>query len=168
MKRSKYNHIKQSRKIFVGGLPPETTKLSLSRFFEKYGEVEYSIVMTDKHTNRPRGFGFVIFKNLVSVENALNDSWNHFINGKWVECKKANSKEQCKEGRVESEIETNGSSNDSTLSTDIVSTSMPFTQKSKPLDNFVYVNSIDDNNQYVQKQMEDYYRFKFSFDSLSH
>ena len=113
MKRGKYNHIKQSRKIFVGGLPPETTKLSLSRFFEKYGEVEYSIVMTDKHTNRPRGFGFVIFKNLVSVENALNDSWNHFINGKWVECKKANSKEQCKEGRVESEVETNGSSNDS-------------------------------------------------------
>ena len=103
-----------------------------------------------------------------SVDFCLGDSVNHFILGKWVECKKANSKEQCKEGRVESEVETNGSSNDSSLSTDIVSTSMPFTQKSKPLDNFVYVNSIDDNNQYVQKQMEDYYRFKFSFDSLSH
>ena len=70
MKRSKYNHIKQSRKIFVGGLPPETTKLSLSRFFEKYGEVEYSIVMTDKHTNRPRGFGFVIYKEEESMNIA--------------------------------------------------------------------------------------------------
>lgn len=122
--------------------------------------------MTDKHTNRPRGFGFVIFKNAVSVENALNDSWNHFINGKWVECKKANSKEQCK---VESEGETNESSSDSNHSrNDIVIPSMPFTQKSKPLDNFVYVNSIDENNKYVQKQRENYYRFKFSFDTLSH
>ena len=157
--------------MFVGGLPPETTKLSLSRFFEKYGEVEYSIVMTDKHTNRPRGFGFVIFKNVVSVENALNDSWNHFINGKWVECKRANFKEQCKERKNEPEGETNESSNDSNysrLSNDIAITSMPFTRKSKPLDNFVNVNSIDENNKYVQKQMENYYRFKFSFDTISH
>ena len=127
--------------------------------------------MTDKHTNRPRGFGFVIFKNVVSVENALNDSWNHFINGKWVECKRANCKEQCKERKNEPEGETNESSNDSNysrLSNDIVITSMPFTRKSKPLDNFVNVNSIDENNKYVQKQMENYYRFKFSFDTISH
>ena len=127
--------------------------------------------MTDKHTNRPRGFGFVIFKNVVSVENALNDSWNHFINGKWVECKRANFKEQCKERKIEPEGETNESSNDSNysrLSNDIVITSMPFTRKSKPLDNFVNVNSIDENNKYVQKQMENYYRFKFSFDTISH
>lgn len=46
---------KQSHKIFVGGLPPEATKQTLSNFFKKYGEVEYSIVMTDKNTNKPRG-----------------------------------------------------------------------------------------------------------------
>ena len=27
-----------------------------------------------------------------SVDKALNDSWNHFILGKWVECKRANAK----------------------------------------------------------------------------
>ena len=46
---------KQSHKIFVGGLPPEATRQTLSNFFKRYGEVEYSIVMTDKNTNKPRG-----------------------------------------------------------------------------------------------------------------
>ena len=46
---------KQSHKIFVGGLPPDATRQTLSNFFKRYGDVEYSIVMTDKNTNKPRG-----------------------------------------------------------------------------------------------------------------
>ena len=35
------------------------------------------------------GFGFINFKSPFSVNYCLNDSSNHFILGKWVECKKA-------------------------------------------------------------------------------
>ena len=83
-----------SKKIFIGGISPETTKYDLFNFFSKYGEIEYCVVNTEKLTEKPRGFGFVVFHNKSSLENCLNDSLNHFINGKWVECKKANGKKE--------------------------------------------------------------------------
>ena len=45
----------QNRKIFVGGLPPATTKEIMFQFFRRYGDIEYCIVMTDKTTDKPRG-----------------------------------------------------------------------------------------------------------------
>ena len=45
----------QNRKIFIGGLPPATTKTNLIQFFSRYGEIEYCIIMTDKATDKPRG-----------------------------------------------------------------------------------------------------------------
>ena len=134
--------MKQSHKIFIGGLPPEATKFSLSNFFKRYGEIEYSIVMTHKVTYKSRGFGFVLFKNKISVDNALGDTWNHYILGKWVECKKANSKEECTR-REESD------------SSDILS-KIPFTSRPNPLDNIVYDCSVCD------KKMDDYIKFKFN------
>ena len=83
-----------SKKMFVGGISPETTKYDLFNFFSKYGEIEYCVVNTEKLTEKPRGFGFVVFHNKISLENCLNDSLNHYINGKWVECKKANGKKE--------------------------------------------------------------------------
>ena len=38
------------------------------------------------------GFGFIVFKDLVSVEYCLRDKKNHIIQGKPIECKKANPK----------------------------------------------------------------------------
>ena len=137
--------MKQSHKIFIGGLPPEATKFSLSNFFKRYGDVEYSIVMTDKVTYKSRGFGFVLFKNKTSVDNALRDKWNQYILGKWVECKKANSKEECIR-REES---------DSSESADSMS-KIPFTSRPNPLDNIVYDYSVCD------KKMDDYIKFKFN------
>lgn len=49
----------QNRKIFIGGLPPATTKANLIQFFSRYGEIEYCIIMTDKATEKPRGNLFI-------------------------------------------------------------------------------------------------------------
>ena len=38
------------------------------------------------------GFGFIMFKDLVSVDYCLRDKKNHIIQGKQIECKKANPK----------------------------------------------------------------------------
>ena len=57
----------QNRKIFVGGLPPATTKEIMIQFFRRYGEIEYCIVMTDKATDKPRG----IFLFIISSQDFL-------------------------------------------------------------------------------------------------
>ena len=46
-------------KIFVGGLPYHTTDETLRRFFERFGEIEEAVVITDRATGKSRGYGFV-------------------------------------------------------------------------------------------------------------
>ena len=53
--------ITHSKKVFVGGIPYSLTKEDFREYFSDFGEVEDSIVMIDKSTGNPRGFGFVTF-----------------------------------------------------------------------------------------------------------
>ena len=46
-------------KIFVGGLPYHTTDESLKAFFQKFGNIEEAVVITDRQTGKSRGYGFV-------------------------------------------------------------------------------------------------------------
>ena len=46
-------------KIFVGGLPYHTTDESLKFFFQKFGNIEEAVVITDRTTGKSRGYGFV-------------------------------------------------------------------------------------------------------------
>ncbi|XP_020593418.1 RNA-binding protein 24-like isoform X2 [Phalaenopsis equestris] len=50
-------------KIFVGGLAWETQRETLRRYFEQFGEILEAVVITDKHTERSKGYGFVTFKD---------------------------------------------------------------------------------------------------------
>ena len=59
--KKKY-HDNHNRKIFIGGLPPETTKEDLINFFKRYGEIDYCIINTDIVTEKPRGNIYKIFK----------------------------------------------------------------------------------------------------------
>lgn len=54
---------KDSRKLFVGGLPADITDDEFRAFFEQFGELVDSVVMFDFETRRSRGFGFVTFKD---------------------------------------------------------------------------------------------------------
>lgn len=46
-------------KLFVGGLPYHTTDKSLREHFAVYGDIEEAVVITDRQTNKSRGYGFV-------------------------------------------------------------------------------------------------------------
>ena len=46
-------------KLFVGGLAWETQRDTMRRYFEQFGEIQEAVVITDKHTGRSRGYGFV-------------------------------------------------------------------------------------------------------------
>ena len=83
----------RTKKMFVGGLSPEVTDQDFREYFQQFGEVEDSVVMFDRDTQRPRGFGFITFINEESVERVLANFNHNAIKGKWVECKKATPKE---------------------------------------------------------------------------
>ncbi|OMJ66216.1 hypothetical protein SteCoe_37027 [Stentor coeruleus] len=83
----------RTKKMFVGGLPPDVTNENFRFFFEQFGEVEDSVVILDKVTGRPRGFGFITFVNEESADKVLENTDKNYINGKWVECKKATPRE---------------------------------------------------------------------------
>lgn len=46
-------------KLFVGGLPYHTDDESLRQHFQSFGDIDEAVVITDRHTGRSRGYGFV-------------------------------------------------------------------------------------------------------------
>lgn len=54
-------------KLFVGGLPYHTTDKSLREHFSVYGDIEEAVVITDRQTNKSRGYGFVSIHFLSAV-----------------------------------------------------------------------------------------------------
>ncbi|GJR39485.1 heterogeneous nuclear ribonucleoprotein 1 [Tanacetum coccineum] len=87
------NEYSNVTKIFVGGLPADLTLEEFKAFFEKFGPIEDVVVMVDKETSRPRGFGFVTFNSQDTADNVLKNRFYELKN-KRVEVKKAVSKEQ--------------------------------------------------------------------------
>ncbi|XP_048443149.1 heterogeneous nuclear ribonucleoprotein A0 [Pyrus x bretschneideri] len=73
-------------KLFVGGVSWETTEENFSNYFSKYGEIVDSVIMIDKHTGKPRGFGFVTFSDPMVIDSVLEVE--HVIDGRVVEVKR--------------------------------------------------------------------------------
>ncbi|XP_010251079.1 PREDICTED: glycine-rich RNA-binding protein 3, mitochondrial [Nelumbo nucifera] len=73
-------------KIFIGGLAKETTSAQFTKHFGKYGEITDSVIMKDRRSGQPRGFGFVTYADPSVVDKVIQDT--HVINGKQVEIKR--------------------------------------------------------------------------------
>lgn len=73
-------------KLFVGGISWETTEETFADYFSKYGEITDSVIMKDRHSGRPRGFGFVTFADTVVADKVL--AKEHVIDGRAVEVKR--------------------------------------------------------------------------------
>lgn len=48
-----------AKKLYVGNLPYEISEEELKQIFEKAGTVESANIITDRHSGRSKGFGFV-------------------------------------------------------------------------------------------------------------
>ncbi|KAL5711961.1 hypothetical protein ACHQM5_014182 [Ranunculus cassubicifolius] len=79
-------------KLFIGGISWDTSEDKLNEHFGAYGEVTQSVIMRDKITGRPRGFGFVVFADPSILDRVLQDK--HTIDGRTVEAKRALSREE--------------------------------------------------------------------------
>ncbi|KAM7499020.1 hypothetical protein LguiA_023434 [Lonicera macranthoides] len=73
-------------KIFIGGLPKDTQYSAFNKHFGKYGEITDSVIMKDRHTGQPRGFGFITYADPSVVDAVIEDT--HIFNGKQVEIKR--------------------------------------------------------------------------------
>ncbi|KER27735.1 hypothetical protein X801_08265 [Opisthorchis viverrini] len=82
----------QFRKLFIGGLTPQTTETMLKDFYSQWGEIVDVVVMKDSVSHRSRGFGFITYKEPEMVD-AAQANRPHEIDGKTVEAKRAMPRE---------------------------------------------------------------------------
>lgn len=66
-------------KLYVGNLSYQMTDADLEAAFAAYGAVSSAKIITDRETNRSKGFGFVEFANRAEAEAAIEN-----LNGKEV------------------------------------------------------------------------------------
>ncbi|KAJ4971534.1 hypothetical protein NE237_004633 [Protea cynaroides] len=78
------------RKLYVGGLSPDTTSEMLLNFFVRHGEIEEGSVAYDKGTNKSRGFGFVTYKTVEAARKAIDDP-NKILGGRNITVKVADT-----------------------------------------------------------------------------
>lgn len=60
-----------NKRLFVGGLPYETTESDLREMFSKSGTVESCTVIMDRFTSRSKGFAFVEMTTDEEAQNAI-------------------------------------------------------------------------------------------------
>ncbi|KAK9157067.1 hypothetical protein Scep_003641 [Stephania cephalantha] len=78
------------RKLYIGGLLPDTTSEMLLNFFGRHGEIEEGSVAFEKDTNKSRGFGFVTYKTVEAAIKAINHP-NKSLGGRNVTVKLADN-----------------------------------------------------------------------------
>ncbi|XP_057949420.1 heterogeneous nuclear ribonucleoprotein 1-like [Malania oleifera] len=82
-----------TKKIFVGGLPSSLTKEEFRSYFESFGNITDVVVIYDRESHRPRGFGFITFDSEEAVDNVLQKRV-HELNNKLVEVRRAEPKDR--------------------------------------------------------------------------
>ena len=58
-------------RLYVGGLPYQTTERDLIELFEQEGQVVEAAIITDRDTGRSKGFGFVEMSNEQEARSAI-------------------------------------------------------------------------------------------------
>mmetsp|Transcript_26138 Transcript_26138/g.70762 ORF Transcript_26138/g.70762 Transcript_26138/m.70762 type:complete len:238 (+) Transcript_26138:46-759(+) len=84
-------------KAFIGGLSYAINSEDLQRHFERYDATRAEVMM-DKHTNRPRGFGFVFFKDEGGLKDAIRDMHEKEIEGRRISVVRAVPQDQTRPG----------------------------------------------------------------------
>ncbi|HOL21446.1 MAG TPA: RNA-binding protein [bacterium] len=83
--------MEQKHKLYVGNLNYETTEDELKNFFSEKGIETTSVVLiTDKYTGRPKGFGFVEVASETVLQQAVEALNGQELNGRKLTVNKAN------------------------------------------------------------------------------
>lgn len=69
-----------ANKLFVGNIEWGVTDDQLKELFAQHGEVEEAVIIKDKFSGRPKGFGFVTFKNEEDAAKAVAELNDYELN----------------------------------------------------------------------------------------
>ena len=78
-------------KLFVGGLSYSTSEDIFKSYFEKFGPLIDFVIIRDTLTKRSRGFGFVTYSNLSTVDEVMKNR-PHFLDGRKLDLKRISPK----------------------------------------------------------------------------
>lgn len=78
--------------IFVGSLPFSIDEADLRESFEAYGTVNSVKIITDKFTQRSKGFGFVEMENDAEAEKAIQELNGASVEGRTIVVNKSEPK----------------------------------------------------------------------------
>ena len=73
-----------AKRLFVGGLPYETTNQQLEELFAQAGTVESATVITDRYSGRGKGFGFVEMSSEEEAKKAMEMFNGYNLNGRSI------------------------------------------------------------------------------------
>lgn len=71
-----------AKKIYVGNMNYATTEDQLNSLFGQYGTVLSVNIITDRETNRPKGFGFVEMEEEDAAEAAISSLNGYEFDGR--------------------------------------------------------------------------------------
>lgn len=80
--------------IYVSNLSFSVQDEDLRAFFAEYGEVSSAKIITDKLTNRSRGFGFVEMPDDAAAEKAIKELDGGMVDGRAIKVTVARPKEE--------------------------------------------------------------------------
>ncbi len=85
--------------IFVAKLSYDTQESDLQNAFSEYGEIDSVKIITDKATDRSKGFGFVEMANDDDGQNAIDGLNETELDGRTIVVKKAQPRENRNDNR---------------------------------------------------------------------
>lgn len=80
-------------RLFVGNIPFNTTRSDLEQFFDGFKLLDVKIV-TDRETNRPRGFCFVEVESALEQQSAIEKFNGQEMGGRAVVVNEAKERER--------------------------------------------------------------------------
>jgi RNA recognition motif-containing protein len=81
------------KKIYVGNLSFDTSDHDLNALFAEHGAVSSATIITDRETNRSRGFGFVEMENDAEAMQAIQAINDREIDGRSLNVSEARPRE---------------------------------------------------------------------------
>ncbi|MFV2072635.1 MAG: RNA recognition motif domain-containing protein [Thermoanaerobaculales bacterium] len=87
-----------SKKLFVGSLSWDTNDDGLRAAFSPFGEITEAVVITDRNSDRSRGFGFVTFEDDEAADKAVAELNGTELDGRTIRVDVAQAKERNRGG----------------------------------------------------------------------
>ena len=76
--------MEEKSKLYVGNLPYSINDDGLKEMFAAAGDVVEAVVISDKFSNRSKGFGFVTMKDEASAEKAIKEMNGKELDGRAI------------------------------------------------------------------------------------